>query len=96
MTYSRHFNVGSQPWEFPEWNLKLAAIHRGQGETEEADHSTLVVGSFNKQRNLLTRLTGATARHVDLCTHRISRVYTEALTEFSLLYRADGLNNITL
>lgn len=27
--------LGSQPWEFAEWTLKLAPVHGGQGVTEE-------------------------------------------------------------
>lgn len=46
---------GSQPWEPPRKNLKLVTIPRGQEETEEAGHSRLVDGRFNKQGYLNMR-----------------------------------------
>lgn len=49
------------------------AICRGQGETEEAGHSGLVGGRFNKQGNLHRRLAWAAARLLVLCTCLLSR-----------------------
>lgn len=42
------------PGELPGWNQKLALIEGGQRPEEEANHSRLVGGKFNKQGNLHT------------------------------------------
>ena len=43
--------------ESPRWNLKLAPYKEGKERPKkEADHSTFLGGSFNKQRNLRMRL----------------------------------------
>lgn len=50
---------------------------------------------ISKGRNFLTRLLRAnykTSRSVHLPARSL-RVYTEALTEFNLIYRADGLSD---
>ena len=53
---------------------------------EEADHSRLAGGKFNKQGNLHMRLVLGAARWVDVPTHwptRILKAYREALMSFS-------------
>ena len=53
---------------------------------KEADHSRLVGGRFNKQRNLHTRLVLATQSRVDLCTHRQNLKFTQRLKGGSVTY----------
>ena len=36
----RWFLIGSQPQKFPRWNMKLAPVLRGQGETAEKGKAT--------------------------------------------------------
>ena len=75
--------------------MKLAPIHKGKEKPKkEADHSRLVGGRFNKQRNSHTRFV--------LSNHKMSRtlhqpavilkVYTEVLTGLSHTFSTDGLN----
>ena len=87
------------PLELPLCNLKLAPIHRGQGETEEAaDHSRLVGGRFNKQENLLMRLVlgGHKVSRSPHSPARILKVYIEAFTGLSHTYRPGDLSTTLL
>lgn len=62
---------------------------------KEANHSSLVVDTFNKQENLYTRLALGNrniSRSLHLTT-RILKVYREALTWFSHLFNPDSLSN---
>lgn len=61
--------VGSQPWEFPGWNLKLAPVHKKKERLDkEADHSSLAGGSFKKQGTCWWGLLLAAERWVGLRT----------------------------
>lgn len=65
---------------------------------EEADHSRLVGGNFNKQRNLYMWLVlgdqvMSRSLHVSI---RILKVYIEALTGFSHIFSLDDLSNTLL
>ena len=85
----------SKTSEIPGWNVKLAPIYKGKEKPkEEADHSRLVGGRFNKQRNSHTKCV--------LSNHKMSRilhqpavilkVYTEVLMGLSHAFSPDGLN----
>ena len=69
---------------------KIGPVCRGQGETKEADHSRLEGGSFNKTGNIHMRLILADCI---VRTHQNLKIYIEALTGFSHMFCADGLNN---
>ena len=81
------------------WDLKLAPVHGGQGDTKEgADHSRLVGGRFNKQGNLHTRIVlgGCKTSGLPHLPPGILKVYIEALIGFSHVRRPDGLNSTGL
>lgn len=73
---------------------KLALVHGGQGEAEEADHSRLVSGRFNEQANFHRSLVlggHKTSRSLHLPAS-ISKVYVEALSGRRHMDRPDGLS----
>ena len=65
---------------------------------KEANHSTLVGGSFGKQGNLHTRLAlgGCKMSRAPQPPTRILGFYTEALTGSSHVFHPDGPNNALL
>ena len=88
-------NLGSSVGEIWNWPPYAEGKERTR---KEVDHSRLVGGSFNRQRNLHLRLV------LDDCkmsrsphpSIRILKVYVEALTGFSHVFSPDGLNKTVL
>lgn len=68
-----NISVGSKPWLFPEWNLKVAPIHKKDKDRpkREANHSKMGGGRFNKQRNLHMRVVlGAQNKQISTHAHQ--------------------------
>ena len=87
-------SVGLCHWELPGWNLKLAAIHREQGETKERG-KPIQIGRWQVYRQRRVVLGGHELNRSPHSPARIS-VYTKALTGLSHVLSLVGLNDTTL
>ena len=87
-------SVGLCHWELPGWNLKLAAIHREQGETKEIG-KPIQIGRWQVYRQRRVVLGG---HELNRSPHSPARilVYTKALTGLSHALSLVGLNDTTL
>lgn len=67
-------------------------VRGGQAETKKTDHSRLVGGRFSKG-TFKACLEWPRDAYISTPTTRILEVYIKALTGFSHIFHADGLNN---
>lgn len=85
--------------ELPGCNLKLISICGGRERLkEEANHSRLVSGRFNKQGNLFMML-ARSGQKMNTSLHspvRILKAYREALPGFSHVWHPGSLNTTVL